>query len=123
MNTVSAPRAKVLRAMANALSAAIFVVALLLVFGEGVPRLTALPPSTVAQFTSFAIMLTGLVVGLFLPPVGAVMTLAGFAAFWGVNVVATGVTSLGGAFALFPIAAGLQLASWWHARRAQTPRS
>ena len=44
----------------------------------------------------------GLVVGLFLPPVGGVLTLAAFAAFRGVNILATGAVRLGGAFALFP---------------------
>jgi hypothetical protein len=118
MKTVSMPRGEHLRTVANALSVAVFLAAILIVFGEGVPRVAQFTPAILAQFTSFALMLMGLVVALFLPPVGGALTLAGFAAFWGANIAATGVTRLGGVFALFPIAAVLQLASWWHVRRS-----
>lgn len=123
MRVISAPSGEHLRTMANALALMVVVVTLLFVFGEGVPKLSQFTPTVLAQFTSFTLMLMGLVVGLFLPPVGGALALAGFAAFWAVNIAATGTGRLGAAFALFPIAAALQLASWWHVKRRSTPRS
>lgn len=123
MYRLSLPHATRLHWMATALSAAILVVALLFMIGEGVPRVSALSGTELALFGTFGLMLVGLAVGVFAELPGALLTLAGFAAFWGVHAAATGGARLGGAFALFPIAAALQLAAWWHGRRARAPRS
>ena len=117
MNTLSMSRGGHLRVMANVLSGAVLLGAVLLSLAQGIPTVAQFTPTELARFTSFTLMLTGLVVGLFLPPVGGMLTLTGFAAFWAANMVTTGGSHLGGVFALFPIAAMLQLASWWRERR------
>lgn len=112
--TVSRP-ARV-RAMANALAVGVLLVSAIYVFEGGLPRLSAYSASELAQLACFTLMLAGLVVGLFWGLAGSVLTLAAFAAFWAVHFGATGGMRLGGAYAMFPIAAALQFASWWLAR-------
>lgn len=119
MIPLSMPRAVAVRAMAQALSAALVFVALLFAFDAGVPPVWSYSGTELTHFLLSACMVGGLALGLVNPPLGGVVTWAAFVAFWGSHTVATGGERLGGAFALFPIAATLLLSAWWLERRAR----
>ena len=120
MIPLSMPRSVAVRSMARALSATVVLVALMFAFDEGVPPVWTYSGTELTHFLLSAGMVAGLALGLVNAPVGGVLTWASFIAFWGSHRAATGDARLGGAFALFPIAATLLLASWWLARQ---PRS
>jgi len=122
MIPLSIPPAARVRLMAQALSAALVGFSFLFMLAEGLPRPSAFHGAELAQMVLFGAMLGGLLLGLVRAPSGPILALAAFAGFWAVHVTAGSGARLGGAFALFPIAAALQWAAWWLARRAGRAR-
>lgn len=114
-----------LRGMANTLSALAVGAALFVGFAQGLPAFSTLSASDraeLAKFVLFVAMIAGLALCWFRTLPGALLTLAAFAGFWAVHLLAGDGTRLGGVFALFPMAGALQLAAWWMARSARRGR-
>ena len=122
MSTLSLPRAVRLRARASVPAVVLFLTAIVLALNGSLPQPDAFSNAELAQFTSLALMLIGIGLGLFMVPLGAALTLAGFAVFWRVEVTAAGSLWLGPAYVLLPVVSALQLAAHWNARRARQGR-
>jgi len=117
MIPLSIPPAARVRLMARTLSMALVLFSLLFLLLEGLPRPASLEGPELAQALLFGAMLGGLALGLVRAPLGPLVSLVAFAAFWAVHTITTDGARLGGAFALFPIAATLQWVAWWLSRR------
>ena len=96
----------------------VILVSLGFAFSEGVPQVWTYTGRAQLHFWLSVAMVAGLAIGLARPVVGGSLTWGAFVAFWDSHRVATGGAPMGGAFALFPIAATLQFVAWWLERRA-----
>ena len=114
----SIARPLALRTMAQVLAVGVTLVSLGFAFADGVPQVWTYTGRAQLHFGLSVAMVAGLAIGLVRPLVGASLTWAAVVAFWESHRSATGGAPMGGAFALFPIAATLQLVAWWAERRA-----
>ena len=114
----SVARPLAVRTMAQVLSVGVILVSLGFAFSTGVPPVWTYSGRALLHFGLSVAMVAGLAIGLMRPIVGGSLTWAAFVAFWESHRAATGGAPMGGAFALFPLAATLQMAAWWLERRA-----
>jgi hypothetical protein len=97
---------------------AILIGALWLTFaiGEGVPNILKQPSGVIWQFASLMVMFAGYAAGWRNERLGGVVSLAGWMAFYVVNVADVGRLP-GPAFALMAVPGVLYLVAWRMARR------